>query len=83
MGAEFLTHSGRCLDLYSVMKGHKLQALKKTAVYLDLFVQVSRDGLVTNNTLFGVVYSFDISPQGVTSDNLTQLRGTWLCLDTA
>ena len=35
---------------------------EKTAVYLGLFVQVTRDSLGTNGALFGVVYASCASP---------------------
>lgn len=42
-------------------EGTSLQALRKQAVYLGLFVQVARDSLGTNSALFGVVYFFHTS----------------------
>lgn len=59
---EFLSSSDESFDLYSVLTGHSFTGTEKTAVYLGLFVQVTRDSLGTNSAAFGVVYASYISP---------------------
>lgn len=64
-------------------EGTSLQALRKQAMYLGLFVQVARDSLGTNNALLELfIFSIPL-PHRVTSGNLPQLGNTSTSLCTA